>query len=64
MQLDFTLHLPRILGRAFSASSVPAPRAPGEPPFYCQRVPGGLEVRLGSHLLYLEREPQRPLERP
>jgi hypothetical protein len=60
MTIDFTIHLPRILGHAPSVSIVPAPRAPGEPQFYWQRVPGGLEVRIGSHLLYAESASERP----
>lgn len=54
MTIDFTINLPRILGNAPSVSIVPAPRAPGKPPFYWQRGPGGLEFRIGSHLLYAE----------
>lgn len=59
LPLDFTITLPRILGHASSFSVVHGPRAPHEPAFYLQRVPRGLEVRIGSRLLYAESAPQR-----
>ncbi len=60
MTINFTITLPRILGHAPSFSIVPAPRAPHEPAFYLQRVPRGLEVRIGPKLIYAESAPQRP----
>lgn len=59
MPIDFTFRLPRILGRYVTISCVPAPRSAHEAPLYAQRVPGGLEARLGASLLYVEAWPDR-----
>lgn len=59
MRFDFTLHLPRFRGRFPSFSVVHAPRASLEPPLYCHRVQGGLEVRIGSKLIYAESRAER-----
>lgn len=59
MRIDFTVNLPRVRGYFPSLSVVHAPRAPLEPLLYCQRVPGGLEFRLWSKLLYAERHLER-----